>query len=98
MELNNIIKKNISGKLFISTLCFKPSRLKDDLQEFINNIQDDPEVGAVIVDFDINTTRLHLQKALTYLKRKDCLFIAAACDRELPMGSNVGSVIGKLSL
>lgn len=52
-------------------------------------------MGAIILDTDVNITRLKLQKALTFLKRQDCLFITGACDKELPLGPTIGPIIGK---
>lgn len=72
----------------------QPVNLSESILEFVRLIEDDPEVGAVIVDFDVNMNRLKMQKVLTYLKREDCLFIAAACDRELPLGIDIGPIIG----
>lgn len=55
-------------------------------------------MGAVILDFDLNLTRIKIQKALTYLKRKDCLFITGACDGILPLGHNIGPIMGNYFL
>ncbi|XP_056640648.1 uncharacterized protein LOC130447706 [Diorhabda sublineata] len=70
-----------------------PQEIEESAAYIIQNIQDDEKIGAVIYDFDVNLTFLKLQKALTYLKRKDCLFLIAAGDKKLPVGPD-GPLIG----
>lgn len=45
----------------------------------------DENIGGVLVEFDINVNYIKLQKAVTYLKRKECLFIAGGGDAKLPL-------------
>lgn len=59
-----------------------------NMREYIQNIQDDENVGAVVYEFDLNLSLLKLQKAVTYLKRKECLFICGSSDKTVPMGPN----------
>nr|XP_023011555.1 uncharacterized protein LOC111501868 [Leptinotarsa decemlineata] len=63
------------------------------IPELMETIQDDENIGAVISEIEINVTLLKLQKALTYLKRKDCLFIVGASNLQIPVGP-LGPVIG----
>uniref|UniRef100_A0A6P7F0T8 4-nitrophenylphosphatase-like n=1 Tax=Diabrotica virgifera virgifera TaxID=50390 RepID=A0A6P7F0T8_DIAVI len=70
-----------------------PQEIEESVKGIFENIQDDEEIGAVLYDFDANLTYIKLQKVLTYLKRKDCLFFIAAADKALPVGP-IGPLIG----
>ncbi|XP_017778577.1 PREDICTED: phosphoglycolate phosphatase 2-like [Nicrophorus vespilloides] len=56
-----------------------------DLEE---HIQDDLNVGAVVVDLDFNLTYPKLMKAAMILKRPDVHFIFCATDKTAPFGEN----------
>ncbi|KAJ9591069.1 hypothetical protein L9F63_027723 [Diploptera punctata] len=47
----------------------------------------DHNVGAVIVDFDVNINYAKLTKASIHLRKPDCLFLAGACDMKVPLSS-----------
>lgn len=70
-----------------------PQQIEESAASIIKNIQDDENIGAVVYDFDVNLTYIKLQKALTYLKREDCLFLTGAGDKKLPIGPD-GPLIG----
>ncbi|CAG9856662.1 unnamed protein product [Phyllotreta striolata] len=70
-----------------------PQLIDESLGVLVQNIQDDEDVRAVVCDFDVNTTFLKIQKAITYLKRPDCLFITGGADKFLPVGK-IGPLLG----
>lgn len=55
---------------------------------------DDEPVRAVIIDFDVTISNAKLARAQLYLKNPDCLLIAGATDKTIPLRKDV-SVIGK---
>ena len=57
---------------------------EEDLPKIIRQLDDNPEIGAVVVDFDVNLTYMDLAKAVNYVSRKDCLFFAGATDDMIP--------------
>ncbi|XP_044255665.1 4-nitrophenylphosphatase-like [Tribolium madens] len=66
-----------------------PDRIKETLQDLaLHAIGDNEKVGAVIADADINLNYVKLQKAATFLKRSDVIFITGATDTKLPVGRN----------
>ncbi|XP_023024353.2 uncharacterized protein [Leptinotarsa decemlineata] len=71
----------------------EPPSETESLHTLIENIGDDEDIGAIIFSWDLNMTYLKLQKALTYLKRKECLFIVTLPDKKLEIGSR-GPLIG----
>ncbi|GBP00940.1 Phosphoglycolate phosphatase 2 [Eumeta japonica] len=54
-------------------------------QDFVEYLEDDLDVGAVVFDSDFKINLPKLYKAITYLKRPEVLFINGASDRRVPM-------------
>nr|CAI5820969.1 unnamed protein product [Callosobruchus analis] len=67
--------------------------LEESIGVLTKNIQDDPNVKGVLLGMDFNGTFLKFQKALTYLKRDDCIFLTSGLDMVIPLGS-LGPIIG----
>ncbi|KAG8224013.1 hypothetical protein J437_LFUL001090 [Ladona fulva] len=44
----------------------------------------DPEVGAVVMDLDVNISYIKMMKAVAYLKDPNCLFLVTATEYKLP--------------
>nr|QYV43148.1 phosphoglycolate phosphatase 2 [Colaphellus bowringi] len=63
-----------------------PQEIEETITTILKHIQDDESIGAVIMGWDVNLTFIKLQKMLTFLRRKDCLFLVLAGDREAPIG------------
>ncbi|CAH1159782.1 unnamed protein product [Phaedon cochleariae] len=70
-----------------------PQFMEETIPNLLSNMADDEKVGAVVFDYDINLTILKLQKSLTYLKRKDCLFMIGGAEKSTPFG-NEGPLVG----
>lgn len=68
---------------------FQPDRIDETIQALVKNaITDNENIGAVIADADINLNYVRLQKAATYLKRPEVIFITGATDTKVPVGLN----------
>lgn len=72
--------------LFLIILPFLNSFQKGELVEetfesLLGNIDLDPEVGAVVVDLDINLTYTDLNIAVNHLLKPDCHLYAGATDQ-----------------
>ncbi|XP_050508468.1 uncharacterized protein LOC126885735 isoform X2 [Diabrotica virgifera virgifera] len=70
-----------------------PHPVGETISEVSKQLEDDKEIGAVIIDYDINLSMMKLQKALMYLRRSDCYFIIGASDKSVPF-PQYGSVLG----
>jgi hypothetical protein len=54
----------------------------------------DEEVGAVVIDFDMNINFIKMMKAVFHLKNPNCLFVAGGIDAYIPAQNDV-SILGK---
>lgn len=61
----------------------------EELKDYISYVEDDEEIGAVVLDSDFRVNLPKLYKAITYLKRPDVLFINGATDRIVPLKPGV---------
>uniref|UniRef100_A0A2A4JCE3 4-nitrophenylphosphatase n=1 Tax=Heliothis virescens TaxID=7102 RepID=A0A2A4JCE3_HELVI len=60
-----------------------PDDVPDYYEEFASYMRDDPEIGAVVMDCDFKVNLPKVNKAITYLKRPDCLYLCGATDRHV---------------
>lgn len=65
--------------------------------EYVQYLQDDLEIGAVVFDSDYKINLPKLYRAITYLKRPDVHFISGATDRLVPFSPGVIG-LGKFAL
>lgn len=54
----------------------------------------DEEVGAVVIDFDMNINFIKMMKAVFHLKNPDCLFVVGGTDVRVPARSGL-SILGE---
>ncbi|CAG9819787.1 unnamed protein product [Phaedon cochleariae] len=87
------VYKNVLRKAGFKVAPDPPLTIDESIGGLLSNITDDENIGAVVFDYDLNLTFVKLQKCLTYLKRKDCLFIVGGADKEGPIGK-LGPLIG----
>lgn len=66
-----------------------PDRIDERLEELPRNFHDNEEIGAVVMDLDVNLNYVKLLKAIVYLQRPEVLFILAATDKKIPFGFNI---------
>ncbi|CAG9132655.1 unnamed protein product [Plutella xylostella] len=64
---------------------YGPDSCPEDYHDFAQFGEDDPDIGAVVFDSDFKVNVPKLQKASTYLKRPEVLFICGASDRLVPL-------------
>nr|CAH7744657.1 unnamed protein product [Callosobruchus chinensis] len=67
--------------------------IEESVEVLAEKLQDDPNVKGVLLGIEFNSTFLKFQKALTYLKRDDCIFLTSGSDMVIPLGS-IGPIIG----
>ncbi|XP_044262716.1 4-nitrophenylphosphatase-like [Tribolium madens] len=66
----------------------EPGVIPESVSKFFDfSLVDDCNIGAVVCDTDVNLNYLQLQKAGTYLKRSDTLFITTNGSRNLYSGT-----------
>lgn len=56
--------------------------------DYIQYLEDDPEIGAVVFDSDFKVNLPKLYKAITYLRRPEVLFINGASDKVIPLAKD----------
>ncbi|KAF2904358.1 hypothetical protein ILUMI_01816 [Ignelater luminosus] len=66
-----------------------PDRIEERIDELPSHFKDNEEVGAVIIDIDLNINYIKLLKAMVYLQRSEVLFITGGADTKVPMGFNI---------
>lgn len=75
---------------------FQPDAIEETIVALQGHLVDDENIGAVIVDLDVNINFIKLQKALVYLSRPDVLFICGGSDKKIPISSKF-CIIGSCS-
>ncbi|XP_075975531.1 uncharacterized protein LOC142976161 [Anticarsia gemmatalis] len=60
-----------------------PDLPADYYEDFIEYLQEDPEIGAVVFDCDFRGNLAKLHKSITYLKNPEVLFLCGATDRKI---------------
>lgn len=58
----------------------------DGFTNYMKTMVDNPDIGAVIFEFDVNLSYMDLNRMKIYLQRPDCLFITGGNDRDLIVG------------
>jgi ribonucleotide monophosphatase NagD (HAD superfamily) len=77
-------------------LSVQPDYAVRSTADLANELQHlDQEVGAVVIDFDMNINFIKLMKAVLHLRDANCLFVAGGTDVYVPTQSDV-SILGKL--
>lgn len=68
--------------------------VEENLKVMLGELDEDLEIGAVIIEADINVNYMDITKAVNHLRRPDCLFLAGATDTLLPTFDNGKVLIG----
>jgi ribonucleotide monophosphatase NagD (HAD superfamily) len=64
----------------------QPYHAVETLEEFKAEVLNlDQEVGAVVVDFDVNINYIKMMKAVLHLKDPECLFVVGTGDLFIPV-------------
>lgn len=73
----------------------QPDHAVQTIAELANELQDlDEEVGAVVIDFDMNINFIKMMKAVIHLKNPDCLFVVGGIDARVPARSGL-NILGE---
>jgi len=66
-----------------------PDKIEESYADLVKHTQDDnTDIGAVVVDLDLNLNYYKLLKALVYLQRPEVLFITSVTDKSFTLGMN----------
>ncbi|XP_077297347.1 uncharacterized protein LOC143919041 [Arctopsyche grandis] len=60
---------------------------EEDLSKLLAHAKDDPSIGAIYVDMDININYIKILKAVSALRRDDVLYLVGAFDKIVPVTS-----------
>lgn len=72
----------------------QPDHAVQTIPDFRKEIHDlDEDVGAVVIDFDMNINYIKLMKAVLHLRDPDCFFIVGGLDVQIPVKDNL-NIIG----
>ncbi|XP_049872791.1 uncharacterized protein LOC126371514 [Pectinophora gossypiella] len=74
-----------------------PEEIPDFYADFVQFLEDDENIGAVVFDSDFKINLPKLYKASTYLKRPEVHFINGASDRLVPLTKGVSLGVGVFS-
>lgn len=74
-------------------ILMQPAEVEEHFSIFKGLLEDDQEIGAVVLDLDINMNYIKLMRASVYLKRPDVLFLVGITDNKIPLLGNV--MLGK---
>ncbi|CAG4929192.1 unnamed protein product [Colias eurytheme] len=69
-----------------------PDLAADYYADFLQYLDDDMEIGAVVFDSDFKVNMPKMYKAITYLRRPDVIFISGATDKYVPLKPGVLSL------
>lgn len=71
-----------------------PDYAVQTVADLANELQDlDEEVGAVVMDFDMNINFIKMMKAVFHLRNPDCLFVVGGIDVRVPVQNGL-SILG----
>lgn len=74
-------------------ILMQPAEVEEHISTFKGLLEDDPEIGAVVLELDINMNYTKLMRASVYLKRPDVLFLVGITDNKIPLFGN--AMLGK---
>ncbi|CAH0564330.1 unnamed protein product [Brassicogethes aeneus] len=69
-----------------------PGLTEIKLPEIIETLKDNPNVGAVIVELDVNLNYINLMLASIYLKRKDVILLNGGSDKICPFSKDLNFI------
>lgn len=73
----------------------QPDYAVQTISDFVEELWKlDEDVGAVVIDFDMNINYIKMMKAVLHLRDPDCLFVTGALDLHVPVEKDM-NVIGK---
>jgi hypothetical protein len=79
----------------LTSMFVQPDHAVHTIADLANELQDlDEEVGAVVIDFDMNINFIKMMKAVYHLKNPDCLFVVGGIDACVPARSGL-SILGE---
>lgn len=61
----------------------QPGIIEEDFKIYVRNLEDNPNVGCVIIDWDFNVTHVKLLRASVYLTRPNVLYLTGCGTQKL---------------